>query len=89
MWLWLREGRSPLWGSAAAALLIVFAICLTRVPTAHAGRAFAAYAGVYLVCAILWLWRVEGIPPDRWDLVGAAVSLVGALIILLGPRAMR
>jgi small multidrug resistance family-3 protein len=53
----------------------------------HAGRAFAAYGGVYIAASLAWLWLVEGARPDRWDLIGAAICLAGAAIILLGPRA--
>jgi small multidrug resistance family-3 protein len=52
----------------------------------HAGRAFAAYGGVYIAASLVWLWLVEGTRPDRWDLIGAAICLIGAAVILLGPR---
>jgi small multidrug resistance family-3 protein len=67
--------------------LAVFAYLLTRIDAAFAGRAYAAYAGVYLVASLGWLWAVEGARPDRWDLIGGAVALAGAAIILFGPRA--
>jgi small multidrug resistance family-3 protein len=51
-----------------------------------AGRAYAAYGGVYIVASLLWLWAIEGMRPDRWDVTGALVCLAGAGIILLGPR---
>jgi small multidrug resistance family-3 protein len=51
-----------------------------------AGRAYAAYGGVYIAASLLWLWAVEGVRPDRWDLTGAALCLLGAVTILLGPR---
>ena len=66
--------------------LALFAWLLTLVPTDAAGRAFAAYGGVYVAASLLWLWTVEGTTPDRWDFVGGAVVLAGAAIILFGPR---
>jgi small multidrug resistance family-3 protein len=85
-WTWLRAGRSA-WVSLLGVIsLIGFAICLTRVDAAYAGRAFAAYGGVYIASSILWLWGAERITPDRWDLVGAAICIGGALVVLLGPR---
>ena len=57
---------------------------LTRIDAAFAGRAYAAYGGVYIAVALVWLWVVEGQRPDRWDLVGGAICLVGAALILLG-----
>ena len=85
-WAWLRLDRSPWWLVPGTASLALFAWLLTLVDTEHAGRAYAAYGGVYIVASILWLWAVEGARPDRWDLLGAALSLGGAAIILFGPR---
>ncbi|MEX1081040.1 MAG: YnfA family protein [Halofilum sp. (in: g-proteobacteria)] len=86
-WAWLRLGRSPLWAIAGVAALIAFAWFLTRVDTAFAGRAYAAYGGVYIASSLGWLWAVEGHRPDRWDLLGATICVAGAAIILLAPRA--
>jgi small multidrug resistance family-3 protein len=85
-WAWLRLGKSPLWLIPGIASLIAFAWLLTLVDSAHAGRAYAAYGGVYVAASLLWLWAVEGARPDRWDLTGGAVVLLGAAIILFGPR---
>lgn len=85
-WAWLRLGRSPLWTVPGVLALAAFALLLTRVDSAFAGRAFAAYGGVYIAASLGWLWAVEGSRPDRWDLAGAAVCLAGAALILLGPR---
>ncbi len=85
-WMWLRLGKSPLWTLPGLALLIAFALLLTRADAAFAGRAYAAYGGVYVVSSLLWLRVVESAQPDRWDLIGGAVILVGAAIILYGPR---
>lgn len=86
LWAWLRLGRSPLWVLPGAASLLLFAWLLTRVDTPEAGRAFAAYGGVYIAASLVWLWAVEGTRPDRWDLAGAAICLAGAAVILFGPR---
>jgi len=85
-WACLRLGWNKLWMLPGVAALIVFALLLSRVESVFAGRAFAAYGGVYIAASLLWLWAVEGARPDRWDLVGAAVCLIGAAIILFGPR---
>ena len=88
-WAWLRMGRSIWWIAPGVAALALFAYLLTLVEADHAGRAYAAYGGVYIVSAIMWLWLVEGARPDRWDLIGSAVCLGGAAIILFGPRAAQ
>jgi small multidrug resistance family-3 protein len=67
--------------------LIAFAWLLTLVEVEHAGRAYAVYGGVYIAATLVWLRVVEGFAPDRWDLIGGAVALAGAAIILWGPRA--
>lgn len=92
-WAWLRNGQSPVWLIPGVGSLMLFAWLLTLVPVEAAGRAYAAYGrayaaygGVYIAASLLWLWLVEKSPPDRWDVVGAAVCLVGAGIILYAPR---
>ena len=67
--------------------LIAFASLLTLVPSEAAGRAYAAYGGVYIAASLLWLWAAEGVRPDRFDLAGAAICLAGAAVILFAPRA--
>lgn len=86
-WAWLRLGRSALWIIPGALSLALFAFALTLVETDAAGRAYAAYGGVYIAASLVWLWAVEGLRPDRCDLLGAAVCLLGAAIILFGPHA--
>ncbi len=86
-WAWLRLGRSPWWVVPGVASLCLFAWLLTLVDADHAGRSYAAYGGVYIASALLWLWLAEGVWPDRWDLLGGGVCLVGAAVILWGPRA--
>jgi small multidrug resistance family-3 protein len=91
VWAWWRLGSSPIWlvpGAVALAAfaLAAFALALAQVETGGAGRAFAAYGGVYIASALVWLWAVEGVRPDRWDVLGAALCLVGAGVILFSPR---
>lgn len=85
-WAWLRLGKPIWWIAPGVASLILFAYLLTLVDAAFAGRAYAAYGGVYIAASLAWLWVMEGARPDKWDLIGAAVCIAGALIVLLGPR---
>jgi len=84
-YLWLRRSASPWLLLPAALSLVVFVWLLTLHPTAT-GRVYAAYGGVYVAVAILWLWVIEGVSPDRWDCLGAAVAVLGMAIIMFGPR---
>ena len=85
-WAWLRLGKSPLWIAPGVLSLVLFAWLLTRVESDAAGRAYAAYGGIYIGASLLWLWAIEGARPDRWDLGGAALCLIGTCVILFGPR---
>ena len=85
-YLWLK-GRAPLWVLVPAAVsLALFVWLLSLHPTA-AGRVYAAYGGVYVAVAILWLFLVDGIRPTLWDITGSAVAMTGMAIIMLAPRA--
>ena len=86
VWAWWRLEKSPLWLVPGLVSLVLFAWLLSLVDTDYAGRAYAAYGGVYIVMSLLWLWLVEQRAPDRWDLLGAGICLVGAGVILFGPR---
>lgn len=85
-WAWLRLGKSALWAAPGIVSLIVFAVALSQVNAAFAGRTFAAYGGVYIAASLVWLWAVEGARPDRWDVIGTSICLIGAAVILWGPR---
>jgi small multidrug resistance family-3 protein len=85
-WAWLKLDKSIWWVVPGTASLILFALLLTRIDSAFAGRTYAAYGGVYIAASLAWLWVFEGHRPDRWDLIGACVCLVGAAIIYWGPR---
>ncbi len=84
-YLWLREGKSPWLLLPAALALAIFAWLLTMHETA-AGRVYAAYGGVYIGMAILWLWAVDGVRPTGWDVAGVLVALTGMAIIMFQPR---
>ncbi|MBW7835369.1 MAG: YnfA family protein [Sphingomonadales bacterium] len=86
-WAWLRLDKSVWWLAPGMAALALFAYLLTHTDSAFAGRAYAAYGGVYITASILWLWGIEGKSPDRWDLIGAVLCLIGASIIIFAPRA--
>jgi len=86
-WLWLRQGGSAWLLVPAAASLALFAWLLTLVPTEAAGRAYAAYGGIYIAASLVWLWLPEGQRPDRWDMAGLALCLAGSALILLPARA--
>ena len=85
-WAWLRLGASVWWLAPGMASLALFAWLLTLVESDAAGRAYAAYGGVYIAASLLWLWAAEGQPPDRWDVLGAIVCLAGAAIIFYAPH---
>lgn len=85
-WAWLRSGQSVWWLVPGVACLVAFAWLLTLAPSEHAGRAFAAYGGIYIVASLLWLWLAEGRRPDVWDLAGGGLALAAAAIILFAPR---
>jgi small multidrug resistance family-3 protein len=81
-WLWLRREASPAVAVVGVLSLIGFAIALTRVDTAFAGRAYAAYGGIYIAASLVWLWLVERQQPTTTDMLGASVAIAGALIIV-------
>jgi small multidrug resistance family-3 protein len=85
-WAWLKLDRSPLWLVPGLLSLAAFAWLLTLVPSEAAGRAYAAYGGVYIAASLCWLWLIEGQRPDRFDLMGAAICLIGAAVILVPQR---
>jgi small multidrug resistance family-3 protein len=81
-WLWLRRGGSPAIAALGILSLIGFAVALTRVDAAFAGRAYAAYGGIYIAASLVWLWLVEGQQPTATDMLGASIAILGALVIV-------
>ena len=86
VWAVLRLSAPSWWLLPGFASLVAFAYLLTLIEADAAGRAFAAYGGLYIAASLVWLRAVEGFHPDRWDILGAALSLAGAAIIIFGPR---
>ena len=86
IWLWLREGRSKWHGLAGALVLFAYGVLPTW-QTANFGRVYAAYGGVFIALSLLWGWQVDGVVPDRFDLIGGAITIFGALVIMYSPRA--
>lgn len=87
-WSWLKLDKSALWLIPGMIALAGFAYLLTLIDSPLAGRAYAAYGGIYISAALVWGWAVEGHWPDKWDLSGAAICLIGMAVILFAPRAL-
>ncbi|WEX11583.1 YnfA family protein [Chelativorans sp. AA-79] len=85
-WAWLRQGKSVLWLGPGIASLLLFGYLLTLLPSPYAGRAYAAYGGIYITASLLWLWFAEGQKPDVWDVAGGGIAILAACIILFAPR---
>ena len=84
-YLWLKQDGSAWLLVPAAASLALFAWLLTLHPT-DAGRIYAAYGGVYVFVAVLWLWAIDGVRPTAWDMAGSLLALAGMAVIMFGPR---
>lgn len=85
VWLWLREGRPIVYGLTGAVVLVLYGVVPTLQP-AHFGRVYAAYGGVFIVLSVLWGWKIDGVTPDRPDIIGALIALVGVAVIMYWPR---
>jgi small multidrug resistance family-3 protein len=85
-WAWLRLEKSILWTIPGILALIIFATALTKVDASNAGRVYAAYGGIYILSSLFWLGLVEGVKPDRWDLLGVTISLFGTIVIVFSPH---
>lgn len=87
IWLWLREGKSLTYGIIGALALILYGIIPTLQPeNSNFGRVYATYGGIFIVLSILWGWKVDNIIPDKFDLIGGFIALIGVLIIMYAPR---
>lgn len=87
MWLWLREGKSITYGIFGALILIVYGVVPTlQPPNSNFGRVYAAYGGIFIALSIIWGWKVDNVVPDKFDLIGGAIALIGVIIIMYAPR---
>lgn len=85
VWMWQRSGKPILWAVVGLAALFIYSLIQT-LQAFNFGRIFAAYGGIFIVTAMLWGWLVDGHTPDRWDIIGGAICLLGAAVILGAPR---
>jgi small multidrug resistance family-3 protein len=85
VWLWLREGKSFSLAVLGAIALVLYGVIPTLQPS-HFGRVYAAYGGIFIVLSLLWGWQVDRVAPDRFDLLGSTIALVGVLVIMYWPR---
>jgi len=85
IWLWLKESKPLYLGIIGAIILIAYGIVATW-QTANFGRVYATYGGVFIVMALLWAWKIDGFKPDKFDIIGATVALIGVCIIIYAPR---
>jgi small multidrug resistance family-3 protein len=84
-YLWLKQDKSP-WLLLPAGLALTAFVWLLTFHPAATGRVYAAYGGVYISVAIIWLWAIDGVRPTAWDIAGGLITLLGASIIILAPK---
>ncbi|RAJ99997.1 small multidrug resistance family-3 protein [Larkinella arboricola] len=85
IWLWLKEDKPIVYGMAGGIVLILYGVVATLQPAGF-GRVYAAYGGIFIGLSVLWAWWIDGFKPDRYDLLGALLALIGAGIIFFAPR---
>ena len=86
VWQWLREGKAIWLGLLGGVILFLYGVIPTFQQEAAFGRVYAAYGGIFIVLSLLWAWRVDHWQPDRYDVIGAAIALVGVVVIMWGRR---
>lgn len=86
VWQWLREGRPWPFGVVGALVLVAYGVIVTFQADPHFGRIYAAYGGVFVVLSLVWGRLVDGFEPDRWDLLGGLICLIGVSVIMFAPR---
>lgn len=85
IWQWLKNDKPLWWGIIGGFTLVLYGVVATW-QTADFGRVYAAYGGIFITMALIWAWKVDSFLPDKWDIIGALVALIGACIIIYVPR---
>ncbi|NNU34403.1 YnfA family protein [Mucilaginibacter sp. S1162] len=85
IWQWLKNDKPFWWGIAGGIVLVLYGVVATW-QTADFGRVYAAYGGIFIIMALIWAWNVDGFKPDKWDVIGALIAVIGACIIIYMPR---
>lgn len=85
IWLWLKEGKSIWLGALGILLLVIYGVIPTLQPS-NFGRVYAAYGGIFIVLSLLWGWQVDKVVPDKFDMLGGWIALMGVLVIMYAPR---
>ena len=85
VWLWLKEDK-PFWYGLSGGLILAFYGVVATLQTSSFGRVYAAYGGIFIVLSLLWAYKVDKFSPDKFDIIGASVALLGVCIIYFSPR---
>jgi small multidrug resistance family-3 protein len=85
VWLWLKADKTFWYGVSGGLILVLYGVVATW-QTASFGRVYATYGGIFIVLALVWAWRIDGFKPDKYDIIGAVIALIGACIIIYMPR---
>jgi small multidrug resistance family-3 protein len=86
VWGWLREGKPLAWAGIGAVVLALYGVVAALQPIAEFGRVYAAYGGIFIALALAWAVVVDGFRPDRYDLLGALIAVIGVVVIVAAPR---
>ncbi|MCY7328611.1 MAG: YnfA family protein [Saprospiraceae bacterium] len=85
VWLWIKEEKAWWYGLLGALIMILYAVVATWQPTGF-GRTYATYGGIFVIMSVLWSWKVDQVAPDKYDIVGALIILIGITVIMYSPR---
>jgi len=85
IWLWLKNDKPTWYGIAGGLILVLYGVVATW-QTANFGRVYATYGGIFIIMALLWAWKVDNFKPDKYDIIGALIAIIGACIIIYAPR---